>query len=343
MRSTRKQNGMFDFFTKPQVTYHGHIVRDKKPSLKPLAKFKGVQVWKTPDGEYTTAIDKDSRHDTLGDAHRFIASWKKNPHRKRNAPTAADLIPGGGSILDTLDRTGQAWSQVGKHVAKGVKHAVSHLTKRKNPNGSAQEKFREFTGYEPDKVFTLIPKQFIHDDTYALGVLLALIVADTNGKFLSPLIGSGVKYLGNLKEIYPGFQQDDAKGVWEFNENLPPQQINWLTGSVGTKLKNKKIVQMFIQGGDQHLDTNKLGLQDRDHHDHMLIGTLQRVWYLGKKKFEGPDVVSFYHDFGNEGSRGVCPLVVYKPLNPSIEIVGGRYEVALPERSLGNISPGIVG
>ena len=43
-------------------------------------------------------------------------------------------------------------------------------------------------------------------------------------------------------------------------------------------------------------------------------------------------VKAFYHDFGNEGSRGNCPVLVYKPLNPSLEIVGGRYEIALPEK-----------
>lgn len=42
-----------------------------------VAMFEGVAIKRTSDGDYVTALDQDSRFDTLSDAKRFIRAWRK--------------------------------------------------------------------------------------------------------------------------------------------------------------------------------------------------------------------------------------------------------------------------
>lgn len=75
----RKRRNLFGF--KKRVTYHAHIVRPKATSR--VMSYEGKAIYRTPEGDYTTSIDRDSRHDTLADAKAFIRSWKTNRGRKR--------------------------------------------------------------------------------------------------------------------------------------------------------------------------------------------------------------------------------------------------------------------
>src|SRR5271157_1891339 len=55
-------------------------VAKKKAAPKSLSSYKGVRLYKLGGGEYTTALDKESRFDSLQDAKDFIGSWNKaNP------------------------------------------------------------------------------------------------------------------------------------------------------------------------------------------------------------------------------------------------------------------------
>ena len=137
-----------------------------------------------------------------------------------------------------------------------------------------------------------------------------------------------------IRIIAPGFTY--KKTYWDFDESTPPAKVVYLTCGEDNK-------QLLLDGGDQSLDLKALGFEARDYHDSMFIGTIDRIWYRTIKSFEGDEEVDFHHKFGSEGSRGVLPVLNYKPKNPSLEIVGGRYEIALPDKSLGNVSPGIVG
>ncbi len=84
--ATGRSNSPFDFFTKKRVTYHARIVRPKaKPALKSLKPYQGKAIYKTPEGDYTTSIDRDSRHDTLKDAKDFIRSMKTNRGKRKNS------------------------------------------------------------------------------------------------------------------------------------------------------------------------------------------------------------------------------------------------------------------
>lgn len=85
----KKRNNLLGFLTKKRVTYHAHIVRKTTPVR--LASYQGKAIYKTPEGDYTTSLDRDSRHDSLADAKAFIRSFKTNRKNrgKRNPETGA--------------------------------------------------------------------------------------------------------------------------------------------------------------------------------------------------------------------------------------------------------------
>ena len=230
------------------------------------------------------------------------------------------LVPG----ADYANTLGAAGKRLLKGVTGSAKKLVKHLGKRKNPVDVAVKRYEQFHGFPVNEVLEVQTKEHRHSVTYGIGQLIALEVIGADGKALSPLISPGFKYVGG------------ANPYWDFSPKTPVENIVWLTAGEDNK-------QLLLDGGDQSLDLKALGFTDRDWHDHMFIGTIVRVWYRTKKKFEGDEEVDFFHDFGKEGSRGVLPLLNYKPKNPSLEITGGRYEIALPDKSIGNVSPGIVG
>jgi hypothetical protein len=108
--------------------------------------------------------------------------------------------------------------------------------------------------------------------------------------------------------------------------------------------------QLICTGGDQELDPKSLigtfGMLPVDfNRDNVLIGTITEITYRTKKTFEkdGKEEIDFYHALGSEGSRGIYPVLIYHPRNPSLEIAGGRYYIGKAEKSLGNVSPGVIG
>ena len=255
------------------------------------------------------------------------------------------LVPGA-DYADTLTKAGRRFVKGVKHDAsKLVKKLKKKLGRKKNPIEVAARRFEEFHGLPVNETMVLESKIHRHSVTYGIGQLVCLNVVDANGKQLPPLIAPGFKYSGGpLKDVYLQFdgekvlspEQADAEGFWDFNPKTPAEKIVWLTCGEDNK-------QLLLSGGDQSLDLKALGFIERDYHDHMLIGTIVRVWYRTKKKFEGDEEVDFHHTFGAEGSRGIMPVLNYRPKDPSLEIVGGRYEIALPDKSLGGVSPGVVG
>jgi hypothetical protein len=265
-------------------------------------------------------------------------------------PSAGDLIPGGSTI--------EAWTEAGHRVAKGVtaaaktgykkaKRLIGRATRR-NPIELAQQRYEEFTGFPSTEILEIIQRQHVHSNIVGLAQFVAFNLIGVDGKELPPLQAPGMKYSGPREEIYFSFK-GKPEGDWSFDERTKPADIVWLTASEQRERDGKPVnQQLFLSGGDQKLDEaglKNLGIVQRDIHDNMLIGTIVRVWYWTRKKFElgGREKVWFFHDFGKEGSDGVCPILIYHPLNPSFEIAGGRYYIDLPKKSLGGVSPGIVG
>jgi hypothetical protein len=106
--------------------------------------------------------------------------------------------------------------------------------------------------------------------------------------------------------------------------------------------------QFHFRGGDQSLPLDGIAeafdLTEDDVREHMEIGRVTQMTYQTRKIFEdeGKVNVDFWHDLGKEHAQNKLPMLVYKPLNPSIDLVGGRYKVGAFDKSIG-ASPGIVG
>jgi hypothetical protein len=122
----------------------------------------------------------------------------------------------------------------------------------------------------------------------------------------------------------------------------PDGQTVRLHGFDGSRLAfNEQRNQLFIRGGDQFVDVDLFGL-DEDRHEAETLGHVVRVVYHSTKEHlgnEGGDA-DYFHDFGEEtlkkmgikrpasqDLRAVCPELVYRHRNPSLEFVGGRYTV----------------
>lgn len=263
-----------------------------------------------------------------------------------NPVKASDLVPGSATI--------GAYVRAGHLVVKGVtkvgKEAIKKAQRfaRRNPLELAQQRHEEFTGFPSEETLEIIQRQHVHTHLVGLAQFVSFNLIGVDGKELPPLIAPGMKYTGPQSEILFGFK-GKPKGDWKFEESTPAGKIVWLTASEqrergGSEMKQ----QLYLSGGDQKLDEQALKylrITSRDMHDNVLIGTIVRVWYWTRKTFEddGKSKVWFFHDFGKEGSDGVCPVLIYHPLDPGFEIAGGRYSISLPKKELGGVSPGIIG
>jgi hypothetical protein len=217
----------------------------------------------------------------------------------------------------------------------------------KNPLELARQRHQEFTGFPSGQTLAIMQRQHVHSVLTGLAQFVAFNLIGVDGKELPPLIANGMKYDGPPEEILFSFK-GKPKGDWSFDAKTPAKDITWLTASEQTARNGKEMKQqLYLSGGIKALtdaDLRYLRIEPRDLHDNTLIGTITRIWYLTKKVFEagGKEKVWFFHDFGKEGSAGVCPVLIYHPLDPSFEIAGGRYYIALPRKDIG-ASPGIVG
>jgi hypothetical protein len=240
-----------------------------------------------------------------------------------------DLIPGAGTVLKTADKTGAAWSSLGKRVARGVSKTFHPSKSKKNPMDVALKRYEEFHGMPSAEILEFEEKEHHHSAKVGLGQLVSILVTLINGKVV-PLNS-------------PGFSEKGSNGrkYWEFDQKTPIIKRVYLTSSEDGR-------QLFIDGGDQSIPTEALralGITADDEHDHMLIGTINMITYRTRKTFEdkGKNELDFFHKFGGEGSRGVAPVLLYFKRSEKLRIAGGRYKIAPPRRDLGNVSPGIVG
>lgn len=268
-------------------------------------------------------------------------------------PKEVQVIPGV-SYADTIARASQRIAAGVKKSAAGALRKIKKLGTKKNPADVAVKRYEEFHGFPVNEVREVERGVHVHSVTYGLARLIALNVIDVNGKQLPPLISAGFKFEGPIRYAYLHFDRSgdvltpekmaatldvdpEDIGYW-VETKVDPVKVVWLSAGEDNK-------QLFLSGGDQALDLKALGFTDRDFRDSMLIGTIIRVWYRTRKKFEGDEEVDFYHDFGKEGSKGVYPVLAYKPKDqpPSLEVIGGRYSIAAPDKGLGGLSPGIVG
>lgn len=256
---------------------------------------------------------------TQGTAKAFVFQLKTGTYE-------ADVIrPGAQMETQTFSgphpfRSATSWARLRLHEVANPHGCKVKIFKRgnakRNPIDKAEKAYEEFHGI-PSKEVLEYQEQF-HHHSVVMGI--------------GPLISMQVQNVQGTKTV----------------EIFAPDPEQAKLGDVVMLTCSEDGRQFIAVGGDQKLKLGALesfGITEQDVRDHMLIGTIVQLTYRTKKSFEkhGKEEVDFFHDLGGEGSRGVCPVLVYKPRNPSIEIAGGRYQIAKPEGSLGGVSPGIVG
>jgi hypothetical protein len=83
--------------------------------------------------------------------------------------------------------------------------------------------------------------------------------------------------------------------------------------------------QLYLVGGDQEVDLERLGLAEALPKDHLVVGELASIAYRTSKAFHNFEPTDYQHAFGEES--GVRPLLCYDALNRALYIVGGNYQV----------------
>lgn len=216
-------------------------------------------------------------------------------------------------------RSAVTWARVMLHEVASPNPKVRAYPRgkaKRNPIDIAEKQFEYFHGAPSKEVLEFQEQEHRHSVLWAIGPLIGMVIRNTQG----------------TKDI----------------EILAPDPETASLTDIVMLCCSEDGRQLFTVGGNQLLKLKEMGsfgITTEDVRDHMLIGTIIQITYRTKKSFEkhGKEEVDFFHDLGKEGSRGVCPVLEYKPRNPSMEIVGGRYEIAKPEAALGGVSPGIVG
>ena len=254
-----------------------------------------------------------------GKSQAFVYELKTGTHE-------ADILsPGQAVESQTFSgphsfRAATSWARLRLHEVANPKGTgrvrVFKRGKRvRNPLDQAQKQFEEFHGMPSTEVMEFREQVHVHSNTWAIGALISMVVM-------------------NDKE---------TKTV----EIFAPDPAEAKMGDVVFLSASEDGRQFIPVGGDQQINLKNLesfGITDADVRDHMFLGTIVQITYRTRKSFEkdGQEEVDFYHDLGKEGSKGICPKLIYKPRNPSMEIAGGRYQIAKSDGDLG-ASPGIVG
>ena len=306
--------------------------------------------WKITQGKLKGAVTREGKRfkatvtSQYGTQHHMFDSLKGAQAWTR---TEVFNMAGNPGALATGVASGLA-AHVTQHVAKQFKAHRGKVTKRRpNPETEAAVAYEQFTGFEPTQVTEIHSSEHVHEWVWGVGQLIAICVERGDRQF--PVISKGWSYNGPWSDIFGKPKKDQDIVGWELNPRTKLEDITWLTCSETPKasfLEQAMSSQLYINGGDQKLDIKGMAIfEPSDIRDNMIIGEITRVWYRQRKTFEakGKEQVDFYHDLGKEGSKEIRPILEYKPRDPSLHVVGGRYTIAKPESQLGGVSPGIVG
>jgi hypothetical protein len=106
-----------------------------------------------------------------------------------------------------------------------------------------------------------------------------------------------------------------------------------LVGFKGAKLCcNERKNQLFVEGGDQALDSKDFGFGRSWPHEKNTLGVVTRLEYFTTKKHlgsEGGTAIYFHLPAEPERGRsaGTGPDLIYDAVNESLEFAGGTYEI----------------
>ncbi len=288
-----------------------------KRCVKAVSKRKGVY---SPRGVCATA--GRAKYGAKVFAAMGLAARKKNPGSVATLSYGtkfAEVTKKGPDqfIAEVTQKGKKVATKVWKSLRQAMEWAKDQIFSVKNPVDEAEKMFEMFHGYPSKEVIEYVEKEHRHSVLAGLGTLVEMHVLNVAGNRTAVLTAPDPE-TAQFADVIQVAVSEDGK-------------------------------QLYLVGGDQKIPLKTLesdfGMTQADVRDKMLIGTITRLTYRTVKSFEakGQKQVDFYHDLGREHSKGIMPVLEYKPRNPSLEIIGGRYYIAPGERSLKGMSPGIVG
>lgn len=206
-------------------------------------------------------------------------------------------------------------NQPAKLKSKLAAALAKRINPRSNPKRASEEMYEMFHGLPAEKTIEYREQVHVHEYLWAAGTLVSMVILGPRG--------------GEMTLRAP--DPDDT----EFS------RVVMVCFSEDGK-------QLYFRGGDQDLPIDEIAeafaLTDDDVREQMEIGRVKKLTYRTFKNFEenGEVPIDFFHALGKEHAGGVLPILCYKPLDPSMFLVGGRYKIAPKDRTLG-ASPGVVG
>lgn len=303
------------------ISYRGHNIQQHRGSFTVLGtewrKLKDAQDYVDLYVASGGRVGKPNPSWTLRQGNAVAVVYETSPNHH-----TAEVWSGSRRKTESFTgprsfESAKSWARLNLYEAASnpVKIRVTAPGARQNPMEPAQKMFEDFHGLPSKEILEYKEREHQHSVLWGVGPLVSMVVISPMGKEFT---------------IY--LKDPDSSSA---------QNVVMLACTENGR-------QLIPVGGDQKLSLESIapaGFKEIDRRDHMALGTIVQITYRTKKSFElhGREAVDFYHDLGAEGSRGICPVLIYKPLNPSFEIAGGRYQVAKPERALGGVSPGIVG
>lgn len=164
--------------------------------------------------------------------------------------------------------------------------------RHRNPEESATDLYESFHGAPPTEILEYHTEEHEHTNYAGLGDLIELKVITPYGKEVT--LACADPATAPLQDVIKLCSSEDGK-------------------------------QLYFVGGDQGIDLKAAGFKDSDEKDCMVLGVLHELTYRTAKKFHKFKLTDYFHRLGEES--GEQPMLIFYPLNPSIAVAGGAYEV----------------
>lgn len=180
---------------------------------------------------------------------------------------------------------------------------------RRNPADSSDELYEKFHGVPPNETLSIHEDEHVHGHLAGLGDLVEIVVCLTGGS----------KAGGTTTLIAPNPNSASDKRIVRV-------------------ASNEAANQMYLVGGDQKVDVQKLGFRDSfdvthdgetfeatELKDLMVLGEVQKLTYQTRKAADGFKLIDYYHQLGEDTL--VRPFLLYDTMNEKMRIAGGQYHI----------------
>lgn len=180
---------------------------------------------------------------------------------------------------------------------------------RCNPAPASDAVYTEFHGAPPSEVLEITETEHVHGHLAGIGDLVSIVV----------------KLSGGTK-------------VGATTTLTAPDPETASDTDIVHVASNESSNQLYLVGGDQSVDVEKLGFRDSFDISHdgetfeatelkdlMILGEIQKLTYRTQKSFDNFKLVDYFHKLG-EDTR-VRPFLLYDTLNDRMRIAGGEYHI----------------